>query len=274
MPALGPSAIALGPADKLRKTTRILLVDDHVVFRAGLRALLEKQRDLVVVGEAGTGGEAVVRAQATRPDVVLMDLAMPGEGGLEATRRIVALGIGAKVLVLTAVPQERQLLDALEAGASGFIEKAGPVEDLTRAIRTVGAGRLFLGADAATLVVLQRYWKEGQTEDERAAADRLSGRERQVLALLALGHSSKEIGHRLAVSTKMVDDYRAELMDRLGLKRHPELVRFALRTGLLVDEVNIGSASRPTRPDSVGPGRGGNPPGHWAGENGQGATPN
>src|SRR2546427_9653834 len=125
MSALDASVIALGPADKLRNSIRILLVDDHVVFRAGLRALLEKQRDLVVVGEAGTGDEGVARAYLTRPDVVLMDLAMPGGGGLEATRRIVALGIGARVLVLTAVAQERQLLDALEAGAGGIPEKAG-----------------------------------------------------------------------------------------------------------------------------------------------------
>ena len=277
MPALGASALALGPADKMRNNIRILLVDDHVVFRAGLRALLEKQRDLVVVGEAGTGDEAVRRAQATRPDVVLMDLAMPGEGGLEATRRIVALAIGAKILVLTAVPQERQLLDALEAGASGFVEKAGPVEDLTRAIRTVAEGRLFLGADAATLVVLQRYWKEGQTEDERAAADRLSGRERHVLALLALGHSPKEVGRRLAVSPKMVDDYRARLMERLGLKRRSELVRFALRTGLLAGELDVGSldSGGGARRGSVGRTRrgGAKPPGKWEGGEGQGAVP-
>src|SRR5213593_4498772 len=234
MPALVPSVTALGPADRLRNTIRILLVDDHVVFRAGLRALLEKQRDLVVVGEAGTGDEAVRRAQATRPDVVLMDLA-----------------IGAKILVLTAVPQERQLLDALEAGASGFVEKAGPVEDLTRAIRTVAEGRLFLGADAATLVVLQRYWKEGQTQDEKAAADRLNARERQVLALLALGYTSKEIGRKLSVSPKTVDEDRARLMDRLGLRHRPELVRFALRTGLLVSEADVRSI------DSGGGTRGG-----------------
>src|SRR3989441_6849799 len=102
---------------------RILLVDDQVVFRVAVRALLERHRDLVVVGEAGRGEEAVASAKATRPDVVLMDLAMPGKGGIEATRRITRLGIGARVLVLTALPQERELLDALDAGATGFVEK-------------------------------------------------------------------------------------------------------------------------------------------------------
>ncbi len=275
MSALDASVIALGPADKLRNSIRILLVDDHVVFRAGLRALLEKQRDLVVVGEAGTGDEGVARAYLTRPDVVLMDLAMPGGGGLEATRRIVALGIGARVLVLTAVAQERQLLDALEAGASGFVEKAGPVEDLTRAIRTVTEGRLFLGADAATLVVLQRYWKEGQTQDEKAAADRLNARERQVLALVALGYTSKEIGRKLSVSPKTVDEDRARLMDRLGLRHRPELVRFALRTGLLVSEADVRSidSGGGTRGGSGGR-KGGKRPRKWEeGGRGEGAIP-
>ena len=178
-------------------------------------------------------------------------------------------------LVLTAVGQERQLLDALEAGASGFVEKAGPVEDLTRAIRTVTEGRLFLGADAATLVVLQRYWKEGQTQDEKAAADRLNARERQVLALVALGYTSKEIGRKLSVSPKTVDEDRARLMDRLGLRHRPELVRFALRTGLLVSEADVRSidSGGGTRGGSGGR-KGGKRPRKWEeGGRGEGAIP-
>ncbi len=124
-----------------RAPIRLMLVDDHAVFRAGLRALLEKQPGVAVVEEAGRGDEAVERVRAVRPDVVLMDLAMPGQGGLEATRRIVAMGTGVRVLVLTGLPQEQQLLDVLEAGARGFVDKAGPVEDLTRAIRAVMRGR-------------------------------------------------------------------------------------------------------------------------------------
>jgi two-component system response regulator NreC len=216
-----------------RQPIRLLLVDDHVVLRAGLCALLQRQPDLVVVGEAGTGSEAVQLARVARPDVVLMDLAMPGKGGIEATRRIVALGLGARVLVLTALAQEQQLCDALEAGASGFMRKIAPVEDLTRAIRAVADHRLFLDEDGARLVALQRYRKAGQVEDEQAAAQRLSGRDRQVLALVALGHSSKEIARKLSVSPKTVDEYRARLKDQLGLRRRPDLVRFALRTGLL-----------------------------------------
>ena len=216
-----------------REEIRVLLADDHAVLRAGLRALLEKEPGLVVVGEAASGSEAVALAKTTRPHVVLMDLVMPGNGGIEATRRIVALGLGAKVLVLTALPQELQLCDALEAGASGFMQKVAPVEELSRAIRAVAADRLFLDEDAARLIVLQRYSKAGQVDDEKVTADRLSTRERQVLALLALGHSSKEIGLKLSVSPRTVDEYRARLKDRLGLARRPELVRFALRTGII-----------------------------------------
>ena len=218
-----------------RRTIKVLLADDHVVVRAGLRALLEKEPGLVVVGEAGSGSEAVAMAKTTRPDVVLMDLAMPGRGGIEATRRIVGLGLGVKILVLTALPQELQLCDALEAGASGFMQKIAPVEELTRAIRAVADDRLFLDEDAARLIVLQRYRKAGQEDDERVAVERLSARERQVLALLALGHSSREIGLKLSVSPRTVDEYRARLKGRLGLERRPELVGFALRTGIIAE---------------------------------------
>src|SRR2546425_3330744 len=158
-----------------RQEIRVLLADDHAVVRAGLRALLEKEPGLVVVGEAGSGSEAVAMAKTTRPHVVLMDLAMPGRGGIEATRRIVGLGLGVKILVLTALPQELQLCDALEAGASGFMQKIAPVEELTRAIRAVAEDRLFLDEDAARLIVLQRYRKAGQEEDERVAVVGVSG---------------------------------------------------------------------------------------------------
>jgi two-component system, NarL family, response regulator NreC len=218
-----------------RQEIRVLLADDHAVLRAGLRALLEKEPGLVVVGEAGTGTEAVAMVKTTRPHVVLMDLAMPGKGGIEATRRIVGLGLGIKVLVLTALPQELQLTDALEAGASGFMQKVAPVEELTRAIRSVAGDRLFLDEDAARLIVLDRYRKKGQVEDEKLTAERLSARERQVLALLALGHSSREIGQKLSVSPRTVDEYRARLKDRLGFVGRPEMVRFALRTGLIAE---------------------------------------
>jgi DNA-binding NarL/FixJ family response regulator len=149
------------PAPSYRRSIRILLVDDEVAFRRGLRALLEKQRGLVVVGEAGTGAEGVNWAAATRPDVVLMDLSMPEEGGIAATRRIVALGTGTKVLIISGLLREEQLLDALEAGALGYVEKTSPIDDVVRAIRTVIGGAQFLGTDAARIVVTRRPERRG-----------------------------------------------------------------------------------------------------------------
>jgi DNA-binding NarL/FixJ family response regulator len=234
-----PAIEVVPPPRHARNAIRLLLTDDHAVFRAGLGALLQRQPDLAVIGQAGTGDEAVARAEELRPDVILMDLAMPGEGGIAATRRIVALGIGARVLVLTALRQEQQLLDALEAGASGYIEKAAPVDELTRAIRTVRRGELFLGEDTAILVVLQRYEREARADDARAAADQLSAFERHLLTLLALGHGAREISDLLAISPKAVGDARARLMQRLGLRGRVDLVRFALRSGLLTENDGV-----------------------------------
>ena len=160
------------PVGTQRNPIRILLVDDNAVFRAGLRALLERRRGFRVVGEAGSGNEAVACATATRPHVVVMDLLMPGGGGLEATRRIVALGSGARILVLTVVPERRELLEALEAGAAGFVEKTSPIEEVAHGIRTVARGGVFVGPDAAKLVVLQRYGRDLRNEDPPAPGDR------------------------------------------------------------------------------------------------------
>lgn len=228
--------IDLGVAAPSRQVIRLLLVDDHIVFRAGLRELLDKQPGFEVVGEAGTGEEAVARVKEAHPDVVLMDLAMPGQGGLAATRQIATLRLGVKILVLTALPQDPQMLEAFEAGALGFVEKISPVEVLTRAIRSVHSTGLFLCPDAAQLIVLQRYRTGGQVEDEKTAAGRLSERERRVLALLAQGYTAREIAGKLGVSPKTVRGCRARFRHRLGLRHRPDLVGFALRTGLLAPQ--------------------------------------
>ncbi len=210
---------------------RILLVDDHAVLRAGLRALLGAEPGLTVVGEAATGEEAVEKARTLRPDVVVMDLSMPGMDGLEATRRIAALGLGAKILVLTVHAEQEYLLPVLEAGGSGYVTKTSADEDLIEAIRTVARGDVFLYPSAARLL-LQRY-KAAESGAEPSPLARLSEREREVLALTAEGYSSAEIGERLFISPKTVDTYRSRIMEKLGLHHRSELVRFALRTGLL-----------------------------------------
>jgi DNA-binding NarL/FixJ family response regulator len=209
----------------------ILLADDHWVVRAGLRTVLDGQPNLHVVGEAATGEEAVEKTRTLKPDVVLMDLLMPGIGGLEALRRIAALHGPTKILVLSVHLQEDTLLEVLEAGGSGFVTKSATAEDLTQAIRAVAQNEVFLDASAAR--VLGGHHKEPHPAAAKGALARLSSREREVLALTAEGHSATEIAKLLRLSSKTVDTYRARIMDKLGLKHRPELVRFALRVGLL-----------------------------------------
>ncbi|HEX7049536.1 MAG TPA: response regulator transcription factor [Longimicrobiales bacterium] len=213
---------------------RILLVDDHAVLRAGLRALLDAEPDLRVVGEASTGEEGVERARELRPDIVVMDLSMPGIGGLEATRRIAALEQNPKILVLTVHAEEEYLLPVLEAGGSGYVTKTSADEDLIEAIHTVARGEVFLYPSAAKLLL--KGYREAEVGREAGPLERLSDREREVLALTAEGFSSSEIGEKLFISPKTVDTYRSRIMEKLGLKHRSELVRFALRTGLLKAE--------------------------------------
>jgi two-component system response regulator NreC len=210
--------------------TRVLLVDDHAMFRAGIKALLQADGRVEVVGEASTGDEAVDRVRELKPDVVVMDLAMPGSNGLEATRRISALGLDTNVLVLTVHAEEEYLVPVVEAGASGYLTKTSADTDLLEAIRVVARGQVFLPPSAATLL-LRRY-KDAEAEGSVGLGD-LSSREQEVLALTAEGFSSREIGLKLFISPKTVDTYRARIMDKLGLSHRSELVRFALRVGLL-----------------------------------------
>jgi DNA-binding NarL/FixJ family response regulator len=211
-------------------TIKILLVDDHAMFRAGIRALIEAEDRLEVVGEASSGDEAVDRVRELKPDIVVMDLAMPGSNGLEATRRISALELNTSVLVLTVHAEEEYLVPVVEAGASGYLTKTSADTDLLEAIRVVARGQVFLPPKAATLL-LKRY-KDAEGEDSAGLKD-LSTREQEVLALTAEGFSSREIGLKLFISPKTVDTYRSRIMDKLGLTHRSELVRFALRVGLL-----------------------------------------
>jgi two-component system response regulator NreC len=210
---------------------QILLADDHWVVRAGLRAVLDRQPHLRVVGEATTGEEAIDKARSLKPDIVLMDLLMPGIGGLEALRRIAALPGNTKILVLSVHLQEDTLLEVLDAGGNGFVTKFATVEELTQAIRTVAQDEVFLDPRAARVLV--DHYKEPHTKPAQGTLAGLSGRERQVVALTAAGHSSTEIAKQLRLSPKTVDTYRARMMDKLGLKHRADLVRFALRVGLL-----------------------------------------
>ena len=213
---------------------RVLLVDDHPVLRSGLSALLNLEPDLEVIGEAGTGTEAVERTRALQPDVVVMDIEMPGMDGLEATRRIAALEQHTHVLVLTSFEEKDALLPVMEAGGSGYVRKTHAEDELMDAIRTVARGEVFLYPSATTLLL--RGYRKAQEQGEASPIEELSEREREVLALTAEGYSSRQIGKKLFLSPKTVDTYRSRLMKKLGLGSRSELVRVALREGLLKTE--------------------------------------
>ena len=209
----------------------VLIADDHAVLRAGLRALLNARPDMRVVGEAATGEEAIAQAKATNPDVVVMDVVMPGIGGLEAIRRLVALKRGIKVLALSAHGEDAFLVPVLEAGGSGYVTKTCVDADLANAIRAVARGEVFLYPSAAKLL-LRRY-KERKAGKGGSPLEQLSRREREVLTLTAEGYTATEIAAKVKISPKTVDTYRSRIMQKLGLTRRAELVRLALRTGLL-----------------------------------------
>jgi DNA-binding NarL/FixJ family response regulator len=208
----------------------VLLVDDHAMFRAGIKALIESAGKVEVVGEASSGDEAVDKVRELKPDVVVMDLSMPGSNGLEATRRIAALELDTNVLVLTVHAEEEYLVPVVEAGASGYLTKTSADTDLLEAIRVVARGQVFLPPKATTLLLKQ--YKAAEADEEQGLND-LSTREQEVLALTAEGYSSREIGKKLFISPKTVDTYRSRIMDKLGLSHRSDLVRFALRVGLL-----------------------------------------
>ncbi|MEX2571946.1 MAG: response regulator transcription factor, partial [Gemmatimonadota bacterium] len=215
----------------MSETIRVLLVDDHAILRAGLKALLDLEPDMAVVAEAGSGDEGVERARALKPDVAVMDLDMPGMGGLEATGQIAALEQGTKILVLTSHAEEEYLLPVLEAGGSGYVHKTRADEDLIAAIRIVARDEVFLYPGATKLLL--RGYQSAEAKGEASPLEELSEREREVMALTAEGYSAREIGKKLFLSPKTVDTYRSRLMQKLGLSHRSELVRLALETGIL-----------------------------------------
>ena len=215
---------------------RVLLADDHPILRSGLKLLLGAAPDLEVVGEANNGREAVAQTVELRPDVVVMDIAMPEMGGLEATRRISQLGLGTRVLILTVHAEEQYLLPVVQAGGSGYVRKAQADTELLEAIRAVHRGEVFLDPPA-TKMLLEDYLDRVEAGKEVDSYQTLSEREREVLKLTAEGYTAQEIAERLILSPKTVDTYRQRVMDKLNLHHRAELVKYALRKGLLQSEV-------------------------------------
>lgn len=211
---------------------RVLLADDHAVLRAGLRMLINGQPDMEVVGEASTGEEAWRQALAVTPDVVLLDLTMPGAGGIEATGRIVRDCPGVRVLVLTMHDDIAYLRSVLAAGASSYVLKRSADTELLSAIRITHRGGTYLEPSLAGDVVQEALGRKARSGDA-SAKDSLSDREREVLCLVAQGHTNQQVAERLSLSVKTVETYRARLMTKLGLRTRADLVRYALSVGLL-----------------------------------------
>ena len=211
------------------KPISILLVDDHPLVRAGIRTLLEKLSEVVVTGEATDGREALRMIREHPPNIVLMDIAMPGLNGLDATKRISAEFPGVLVVVLSMYTDQEYVRQAVEAGAAGYLVKGSAAAELEDAITTVARGEKYFTPAVTTQIVEARPGQSG----DRASIERLTPRQREILKLIAERHNTKEIAQVLSISIKTVETHRSQLMDRLGIHDVPGLVRFAIRTGLV-----------------------------------------
>jgi DNA-binding NarL/FixJ family response regulator len=207
---------------------RVLIADDHGVVRSGLRLLLDRQPDMEVVAEASDGAEAVGQAVIHKPDLAILDVAMPRLTGLQATREIKALSPGTDVLILSMHDDERYLFEALKAGASGYVLKHEADHDLVGAARAVHRGESFLTNAAERALV--RTWME---DDSAGPREPLSPREQEVLKLIAEAHTNREIGAILHLAEKTVESHRANILRKLGMRDRVELVRYAIRRGLV-----------------------------------------
>ena len=209
-------------------TIRVLIVDDHPVVRSGLKSLLDAEDDIDVVGEAANMQDAIFRTRSLKPDVILMDVVMPGASGIEATPAVLKEAPEAKVLVLSMQDDPSYVHEAFGAGASGYLLKEAADEEVVSAVREVAAGGRYVHpALGAKLVAADAE------ERARAEADPLTEREREVLRLLALGHTNQEIAKTLFLSVRTVETHRAHIMQKLRLSTRAELVRHAMEQGLL-----------------------------------------
>ncbi|MFF0747444.1 response regulator [Streptomyces sp. NPDC004111] len=223
MPEPGSNA----PTRTARSPIRVLLVDDHQVVRRGLRTFLEVQDDIEVVGEAGDGAEGVAQVESLRPDVVLMDIKMPGTDGIEALRKLRELANPARVLIVTSFTEQRTVVPALRAGASGYVYKDVDPEALAGAIRSVHAGHVLLQPEVAGALLAQDDPNNGQ-----GRGSSLTDREREVLALIADGRSNREIARALVLSEKTVKTHVSNILMKLDLADRTQAALWAVRHGL------------------------------------------
>jgi two-component system, NarL family, response regulator NreC len=210
------------------KKIKILIADDHTLVRQGIRSLLALAADIEIVGEAADGWEAIENVRQLGPDIVLMDLAMPNMGGLEATRRIRREFPATKVLAVTQYDESEYVIPAIEAGARGFVTKMSSPIELASAIQAVYRGDSFLSPSAAAILVEECQLKTG-TEGEKDSYQLLTDRERETLKLIAEGHTAREIAEMLVVSPKTVEWYKTRIMSKLNLHNTADLIKYAIR---------------------------------------------
>lgn len=211
---------------------KVLVADDHAIVREGVRMILGQEPDIEVVGEAGDGQQALDLVATVHPQVVIMDISMPGVGGIEATQRLKATHPEVQVLALTMHEDETYVFQLLRAGAAGYVLKRAAAQDLVQAVRAAARGEAFLYPSIARKVV-EDYLKRVESGEERERYDGLTTREKEILTLIAQGLSNQQIAEKLFISIKTVQTHRAHILEKLGLHDRTELVRYAIRKGLI-----------------------------------------
>ena len=214
------------------KKIRVLIADDHTLVRDGIRSLLALTADIEIVGEAADGREAVEKVRQLMPDIVLMDLAMPIMGGLEAARRVRKEFPATKVLVLTQYDDSEYVIPVIEAGARGFVSKMSSSSELASAIQAVYRGESFLSPSAAAALI-EECQQKTTAKGEKDPYQLLTDREKEVFKLIAEGHTAREIADLLVVSPKTVDWYKTSLMKKLNIHNRIDLIKFAIRKGII-----------------------------------------
>jgi DNA-binding NarL/FixJ family response regulator len=212
-------------------TINVVLADDHTVVRDGLKALLEANSEIKVVGDAATGEQVVDRVNELMPDIVIMDISMPDLNGIDATRRILAQHPEVKVIVLSMLGTADHVFHALEAGARGYLLKESAGRDVMEAVQMVAAGEMYFSQPITQTMV--NDYKRAREDSEANPLASLSMRENEILCMVVEGKTSAEIGQSLHLSPKTVDSYRSRMMQKLGISDMPELIKFAIRHGLI-----------------------------------------
>lgn len=216
---------------------KVLLAEDHTIVRKGLRSLLDKESGIKVIGEAEDGRDAIKKTEALQPDVVVMDIAMPGLNGLEATRQIKKRFPGMKIIILTVHANEEYVLQTLRAGASGYLVKKAAPADLIKAIQVVYKGDSYL-SPSISRTVIDEYIRQAETKSEREIIyGKLTNREREVFQLIIEGHKNREIANLLHVCIKTVETHKAHIMDKLNVHSTAEIIRYAMDKDLIIKDI-------------------------------------